>query len=180
MSTGIALAEKTKGTGAVVAVFLGDGTLGEGAVYESFNLASLWQLPILFVIDNNGYSQSTPSALQVAGSIRARPESFGIPVAEPSNTDILGVLGLASELASEVRNQCRPHCLLLHTDRLGPHSKGDDDRDQAELQEAWERDPLKETRTSLIGDEAVRIEAAVLETVNLAEKLAIAAAPYEL
>lgn len=76
VSTGMAMAEKIVNSNAIVTVFLGDGTLGEGAVYESLNMASLYQLPILFVLDNNGYSQSTSYKLQVAGSMRARPEAF--------------------------------------------------------------------------------------------------------
>ena len=72
VATGIALAEKKKGTGAVSTVFLGDGTLGEGVTYESLNMASLWQLPVLFVVENNHYAQSTPVELELAGSIAAR------------------------------------------------------------------------------------------------------------
>src|SRR5512136_2824069 len=58
VATGMALAEKVRGTGQVVLVFVGDGTLGEGALYESLNLASLWRLPILFVVEDNGYAQT--------------------------------------------------------------------------------------------------------------------------
>ena len=57
VATGIALAEKKKGSGAVSTVFLGDGTLGEGVTYESLNIASLWKLPVLFVVENNHYAQ---------------------------------------------------------------------------------------------------------------------------
>ena len=60
VATGVALAEKLKRTGAVTVCFLGDGTLGEGVIYEAFNLASLWRLPILYVLEHNQYAQSTP------------------------------------------------------------------------------------------------------------------------
>ena len=69
VSTGMALAEKLGSSEAIVTVFLGDGTLGEGAVYESFNMASLWQLPVLFVLDNNGLDK----AMQVSGNSNGNP-----------------------------------------------------------------------------------------------------------
>ena len=88
VATGIALAEKRKGTGAVSTVFLGDGTLGEGVTYESLNIASLWQLPVLFVVENNHYAQSTPVELELAGSIAARGAAFGIETDELDTTDV--------------------------------------------------------------------------------------------
>src|SRR3989304_4350572 len=72
VATGIALPEKGKGTGAVSTAFLGDGTLGEGGTYESLKLASVWKLPVLFVVENNHYAQSTPVELVLAGSITPR------------------------------------------------------------------------------------------------------------
>src|SRR5512133_1460216 len=60
VATGMALAQKVRGTGKVAIVFLGDGTLGEGAVYETLNISALWRLPILFVVENNHYAQTTP------------------------------------------------------------------------------------------------------------------------
>jgi TPP-dependent pyruvate/acetoin dehydrogenase alpha subunit len=179
VATGMAMAEKLGSSGAIVAVFIGDGTLGEGALYESFNMASLWQLPVLFVLDNNGYSQSTPFRLQVAGSMKSRPEAFGIPVEERETTDVLEVLSLASQVADAVRTECRPHCLILHTYRLGPHSKGDDDRDPSEIEAAWDRDPVKIARRSLDSAQADLLEAEVIQVVDQARERAIAAAPYE-
>ena len=95
VATGMALAEKLKQTGAVAVVFLGDGTLGEGVVYEAFNIAALWQLPIVFVIEHNGYAQSTPSTLQIAGDVAARPRAFAIPTAECDAVDVRTVLDCA-------------------------------------------------------------------------------------
>ena len=88
VATGIALAEKRKGTGAVSTVFLGDGTLGEGVTYESLNMASLWKLPVLFVVENNHYAQSTPVELELAGSIPARARRSAIETAELATTDV--------------------------------------------------------------------------------------------
>jgi TPP-dependent pyruvate/acetoin dehydrogenase alpha subunit len=79
-AVGAALAEKLRGADAIVAVFLGDGTMGQGTVYESLNLAALWSLPLLFVLEDNQYAQSTHKRLEHAGDLSARPAAFGIPV----------------------------------------------------------------------------------------------------
>jgi TPP-dependent pyruvate/acetoin dehydrogenase alpha subunit len=179
VATGMALAEKKKDTGTVAVVFLGDGTLGEGVVYESFNMASLWRVPILFVIENNGYAQSTPCHLQVAGSIRGRAEAFGIAVVEEATTDVRTVLSLASELVDAVRADCRPYCLLLHTYRLGPHSKGDDHREPAEIAAAWQRDPLTVIRPSLNLASLEGIEINIAARIRQAKERALNAAIYD-
>ncbi|MFO7571109.1 MAG: thiamine pyrophosphate-dependent dehydrogenase E1 component subunit alpha [Gaiellaceae bacterium] len=142
VATGIALAEKQKGTGAVSTVFLGDGALGQGAVYESLNMASLWQLPVLFVVENNHYAQSTPVELELAGSITARAEAFGIATDELDTTDVEEIHAAAGMAVASVRETGRPFFLVLHTYRFSPHSKGDDNRDPAEIEARRERDPL--------------------------------------
>src|SRR4030067_533323 len=81
-ATGMALAEKYKCSGKVAVAFLGDGTLGEGVVYEALNMASLWGAPILYVLENNHIAQTTPVDLAVAGQIAGRFSAFGIPVTE--------------------------------------------------------------------------------------------------
>ncbi len=98
IATGMAVAEKWKESGAVTVVFLGDGTLGEGVLYESLNLASLWGAPILYVVENNRIAQTTPIELAVSGSISARFEAFGIPAAELESSDVLEILPLAKRL----------------------------------------------------------------------------------
>ncbi|HEY4717698.1 MAG TPA: thiamine pyrophosphate-dependent dehydrogenase E1 component subunit alpha, partial [Anaerolineales bacterium] len=72
VAVGASLAEKAKRSQALTVIFLGDGALGEGVVYESLNLASLWKAPILFVLENNYIAQTTPIELALAGSISAR------------------------------------------------------------------------------------------------------------
>src|SRR5204862_221198 len=73
-----ALAQRERGAGGIATAFIGDGTLGQGVVYESLNYASLWKLPLLVVLEHNGYAQSTPSTLQIAGDVEARAAAFGI------------------------------------------------------------------------------------------------------
>jgi len=142
VATGMALAEQQKGTGAVAVVFLGDGTLGEGVIYEAFNMASLWKLPIVFVIEHNGYAQSTPSTMQIAGEVADRPRAFGISVMECQSTSAAVIHQHAASAIDAARAGGGPQALVCYTYRLGPHSKGDDTRSATELKAAWERDPL--------------------------------------
>ncbi|MDQ3380289.1 MAG: thiamine pyrophosphate-dependent dehydrogenase E1 component subunit alpha [Actinomycetota bacterium] len=142
VATGIALAEKQKGTGAVSTVFLGDGTLGEGVTYESLNIASLWKLPVLFVVENNHYAQSTPIDLALAGSIPARARAFGVETAELATTDVEEIHDAAGRAVARIRETGEPFFLVLDTYRYSPHSKGDDNRDPAEIEQRRERDPL--------------------------------------
>jgi TPP-dependent pyruvate/acetoin dehydrogenase alpha subunit len=142
VATGMALAEKSRKNGRIVIVFLGDGTLGEGAVYESLNIASLWSLPVLFVVENNRYAQTTPVSLAVAGSIPARFSAFGMETWERDSSDVLEIQKAAREAAGQVRENGRPAGLVLNTYRFAAHSKGDDVRDPTELAGYKQNDPL--------------------------------------
>jgi 2-oxoisovalerate dehydrogenase E1 component len=142
VATGTALAEKVLGTKAITVCFMGDGALGEGVVYESLNMASLWNVPILFIVENNRYAQSTPVELNLAGSITRRFEAFGIETSEIESNDIGELLPKFEFAFRYVRENQRPHCLTIHTYRLGPHSKGDDTRDPEEIASWKRKDPL--------------------------------------
>jgi acetoin:2,6-dichlorophenolindophenol oxidoreductase subunit alpha len=173
VATGIALAEKRKGLGAVSTVFLGDGTLGEGVTYESLNMASLWKLPVLFVVENNHYAHSTPVELELAGSIPARGAAFGIEVAELDTTDVTEVHEAAGHAVTRIRETGESYFLVIHTYRFSPHSKGDDNRDPAEIEKRRQRDPLKIAGEWLDSAERETIEEAaerrLAETVVAAE-----------
>lgn len=141
VAAGMALAEKAQGTGQIAIVFLGDGTLGEGTVYETLNLASLWSLPALFVVENNRYAQTTPIETGLAGSIAKRFEAFGIGTWERDTTDVLEIKTAAAEAVAAVRAG-RPAGLILHTYRFSAHSKGDDPRPREELERIRQFDPI--------------------------------------
>lgn len=141
-AAGIALAKQLSGGDGISVVFIGDGTLGEGIVYESLNLASLWQLPLLVVLEDNGWSQSTPSHLNLAGSMRARFEAFGIAVEEVDSTDIAEISPVAERAVDRVRNYRAPCALIIHTYRLCHHSKNDDNRPRREVEARIALDPL--------------------------------------
>jgi TPP-dependent pyruvate/acetoin dehydrogenase alpha subunit len=143
VATGAAYAEKIQKTGKIAIVFLGDGTLGEGVLYESLNIASLWQIPILFVVENNHYAQTTPIEKGVAGSISARFAAFGIQVWEVDTSDVLELRPRAAEALEHVRVSGLPGAMILHTHRFSAHSKGDDIRDRETIAKIRaEFDPL--------------------------------------
>lgn len=142
VAAGMAFGEKLKASGAIAVCFIGDGTLGEGAVYETFNLASLWSLPILFVLEHNRYAQSTPTDRTIAGDVAARAAAFGIATDRRPADDPVALSKHMAEVIARVRAESRPFFQILDTYRLAAHSKGDDDRDSAEVAAARARDPL--------------------------------------
>lgn len=173
-ATGLAFSNKLKGDcTSVVVVFLGDGTLGQGVVYESFNLAALYEVPILYVIEDNGYAMSTKVQDGMAGSMLARVDAFGIKTEEITSNDVI-VLNQAMQRAFEyVRTARKPFCQIMHTYRLGPHSKGDDFRDSDEIQAWSQNDPLKIAETKIdsytINKIKEKVEAEIREAVLTAE-----------
>jgi len=148
-AVGVALAEKTKRNGAVTCAWLGDGTFGEGLVYEAMNIASLWRLPVVFAVEANGIAQTTPTELQLAGSLAARCRAFDIPVEEVAGTDLAQTLAAATRAVDTARAEQRPRALISHAIRLGPHSKGDDTRDPAIMLAAWSHDPVAALRSKV-------------------------------
>src|SRR5262249_26463983 len=119
-AVGIALAETRRRSGAVTCVWLGDGTFGEGLVYEAMNMASLLRLPIVFAIEANGIAQPTPTETQLAGSIAARCAAFDIPIAETSGTDLAEMLAAACRAVDAARAEARPQAVISRAVRLGP------------------------------------------------------------
>jgi TPP-dependent pyruvate/acetoin dehydrogenase alpha subunit len=167
VATGMALAQKVQKTGQVAMVFIGDGTLGEGALYESLNIAALWQLPILFVVEDNHYAQTTPIEKGVSGLIPARFEAFGIKTWEISSSDVLEICPQATEALGRVRGNCLPGALILHTHRFAAHSKGDDPRDRETIAKIRaEFDPLTIHAPRLSAAELAQAEAEVSSVID--------------
>jgi 2-oxoisovalerate dehydrogenase E1 component len=142
VAAGVALDRKRRGRGNVVVSFMGEGTLGEGVLYETLNLDSLFELPHLIVCENNFYSQTTPQELGVAGDIASRAAAFGIRVAEADTWDLQGLARQAETLMESIRETQRPAFLVVRTYRLKAHSKGDDSRAAEEIEWFNQRDPL--------------------------------------
>ena len=148
-AVGSALAEKKKGTGAVAVVFFGDGCMGEGIVYESMNMAALWDVPILFVLEHNQYAQSTPTSLEHATDLVSRPKAFGVETREIKADNVIAVYKTAQECITRIRHTQKPMFLALHTYRYAPHSKGDDFRSEKEIDLHKRSDPLTHLRWAL-------------------------------
>jgi 2-oxoisovalerate dehydrogenase E1 component len=172
VSVGMAYERSRRGLPGIVAVFLGDGTLGEGVVYESLNLAAKWKLPVLFVLENNRVAQSTAQETTLAGSIDARAEAFGIATAAAATWEPDALFETAAAAVEAVRSGKGPFFLRIDTDRLKAHSKGDDDRPADEVRELEKRDPLVRYREVNPGRfEQLEAEAAkrVSDAVDAAE-----------
>ena len=139
---GVAWADKLKKQTGVTVVFIGDGTLGQGLVYESFNMAALYGCPVLFVIEDNSYAMSTKRENAVSGSILKRPEAFGIETAEITSNDVEELDACFEKAFAYVREQRKPFCQIVHNYRLAAHSKGDDFRDTEEIAAWKKKDPV--------------------------------------
>lgn len=174
VAVGMALAEKRKASGALAVVFLGDGALGQGVVYEALNFASLWGAPVLFVLEHNGWAQTTPTRLALAGDASARFNAFGIPATTLDSSDVLDILPAAGGLLEEVRRTQSPRALLLLTERFGPHSKGDDTRPPELLERMRrERDPLQIHGARLSPSDRAAIQAEVDKIIQTAFQQAL-------
>ncbi|WP_327692526.1 thiamine pyrophosphate-dependent dehydrogenase E1 component subunit alpha [Streptomyces sp. NBC_00459] len=140
VAVGTALHLKREGSNNLAAVFLGDGTWGEGSVYEALNMASLWQVPLLVLVENNGIAQSTPTGVQLAGSIAGRAAAFGVRHQLVRTQDLDEIRAELGPAVTRVRDTAEPLVVEFLTQRLGPHSKGDDTRPAEEVDLAAERD----------------------------------------
>jgi len=142
VAAGMAYAKALRGSQEIAAVFIGDGTLGEGAVYESLNIAAKWSLPLLVVLENNLYAQSTSQALTLSGEIEARADAFGIRTMKSDTWNPLRLIDTMAEAVHYVRSERHPLFLRVDTYRLMAHSKSDDNRNPVEVAGYWERDLL--------------------------------------
>lgn len=180
LATGMALAQQRAENGGIVTVFIGDGTLGQGALYECLNIASLWSLPLLIVVEDNGYAQTTPREIAVAGSVPDRARAFGVDAEQLETTDIREIHPAAGRTIAAIRADGRPRMLAIRTHRLAAHSKGDDTRDPEVVEALREFDPLRFTGELLDPQQRAAIEAEcereLAETIAAAEASPIAGA----
>lgn len=142
VAAGYAFGNKLRHNGAIGVVFIGDGTLGEGTLYETMNIISKWQIPLLIVCENNFYAQSTPQQVNLAGDILARARAFGIRTGQGDTWNPDTLIDRAREAIDFVRDEMKPCFFLVETYRLNAHSKGDDDRDPEEVAGYREKDFL--------------------------------------
>jgi 2-oxoisovalerate dehydrogenase E1 component len=128
VASGMGISKKLKESDGIVASFIGEGTLGEGVLYEALNLSSLNNSNHLIVVENNLYSQTTPQSHGVSGSIKDRAKAFGIEYFESNSWDIENLDLVCKKATNFIRDNKRPAMLHIKTYRLLAHSKGDDDR----------------------------------------------------
>ncbi|SFR28066.1 pyruvate dehydrogenase E1 component alpha subunit [Lentzea waywayandensis] len=140
VAAGVAMHLRRSRPGALALAYVGDGTWGEGAVYEALNMAALWRLPLLVVVEHNGIAQSTPTSAQLAGTIAGRAAAFGIPHHRTESVDVNVIRAELGPLVARVRTECVPLVVEFATHRLGPHSKGDDSRPPEVIEHARRHD----------------------------------------
>ena len=172
-AVGQALARARRGESGIVAIFVGDGTMGEGLLYESMNLAAIWKVPALFVVENNRIAQTTETASTLSGTLSDRGRAFGLPtwqLDDASETFLADV----DQVVQWTRSHGEPGLLIIDTMRLGPHSKGDDARPPGEMEAIQRRDPLRALGERLPESQRREVERLVREQVQMAEASALA------
>jgi pyruvate dehydrogenase E1 component alpha subunit len=147
IATGAALSARSLGTERVAVCFFGEGALGQGLLYEVMNLAALWSLPVVYVCENNLYTEYTHFSETTAGEILARPSAFGIRTARVDGQDVRAVYSVASTLVARARDGEGPAFLLCDTYRYHGHHVGDINRAYYRLKEEEQdwmttRDPI--------------------------------------
>ena len=182
LAAGLGLADTMLGRDAVTVCFFGDGAVAEGAFHESLNLAALWQLPVLFVCENNLYAMGTAlTRHQSQTDLTVKAASYNMPATSADGMDALAVHAAAVEALASVRDEGGPAFLELRTYRFRAHSMFDPDlyREKAEI-EAWKQlDPIPalagQLRAAGLLDDAgyaaldAAAEAEVAEAVAFAE-----------
>ncbi|OGT47476.1 MAG: hypothetical protein A3E83_01690 [Gammaproteobacteria bacterium RIFCSPHIGHO2_12_FULL_41_20] len=141
-AAGLALAHKLRKNHNIAVLFIGDGALGEGVVYETFNLAAILNLPLYIVCEANGIAQTTFLETVMAGDLQARAQAFGIKTLRSDTWNLEELLTDVAEAEQYVRTQSRPLFHVIHTYRLNAHSKGDDTRSPEEIEKYRRQDLL--------------------------------------
>ncbi|MBK8900912.1 MAG: pyruvate dehydrogenase (acetyl-transferring) E1 component subunit alpha [Anaerolineaceae bacterium] len=152
LAVGMALANKKRGRTAVTCCFFGDGAVQEGEFHESMNLAALWQLPVLFVCENNGYAMGVALELSEAMPDLARKAAaYDVPAATVDGMDVLAVVAAAQDAADYVRRGEGPFFLVCKTYRYRAHSMFDAElyRSKDEVETWRQQDPIQQLASLL-------------------------------
>lgn len=153
IALGSALAHQTLKRSALAVAFFGDGALAEGLLHECFNLAALWRLPMLFVCENNGWSEFQPSDKQLAFKLRDLAPAFGLAYADVDGNDVMQVAEAARGIVDGIRGGSGPALLECRTARVRGHFEGDAQkyRDPGEIETLPRRDPVRIAAEALMG-----------------------------
>ena len=165
IAVGSALAHQLDGKGGIAVACFGDGALAEGIFHECINLAALWSLPCLFLCENNGWGEFSPTTRQFRGELSALAKAFGVNYTVVAGEDALELSHVAAEVIADVRLHGRPAVLECHVARFHGHFEGDPQkyRDANEKAGLAARDPLLLARQRLsdagvANDEFERLE----------------------
>jgi TPP-dependent pyruvate/acetoin dehydrogenase alpha subunit len=169
IATGAALSSKRLGTDQVTVCFFGEGALGQGVLYEVMNLASLWKLPVIYVCENNLYTEYTHYSETTAGDILNRATAFGLKAESVDGQDVQAVYATARKLIERARKGEGAAFLLCNTYRFTGHHVGDVNREyyrskQEEQEWKTERDPIENLARMLIAEKLT--DAATLEGIR--------------
>jgi len=179
IALGSALAHKTLGRDAIAVVFFGDGALAEGLLHECLNMAKLLTLPLLFVCENNGWSEFSPTASQIGFTVQGLGAAHGIPYVDVDGNNLMAVDAAARRAIAQVRSGTGPLLLECRTTRVRGHYEGDAQkyRDADEIGNLPDRDPIRIAAQQLLdlGLEADALEAAAAQASARVEQ-AVAAA----
>jgi pyruvate dehydrogenase E1 component alpha subunit len=151
IALGSALAHQVKKTGGIAVVFFGDGALAEGVLHECFNLASLWKLPLLFVCENNGWSEFSPTSREFRAKLVDLATVFGIPGVSVDGNDAFAVHDAAKEKVAAARTH-GPQLIECRTNRVRGHFEGDQQkyRDPQDVARAGADDPVAKIEKHLM------------------------------
>ena len=185
IAAGVALSRQMCGAPGIVAVLFGDGACGQGDLHEALNIAALWQLPLLFVCNNNQLSVSTPRSAALAPyNLSDLAHPFGIPSRTVDGMDVEAVADAASQAAAAIRTGRGPAFLEFNSLRLASHSTtARETRTRAELAAIWAQCPIRAyqallmKRGELTEERLTNLECFVDETVSKAMSFADAS-PY--
>ncbi|MBC8337120.1 MAG: pyruvate dehydrogenase (acetyl-transferring) E1 component subunit alpha [Rhodospirillales bacterium] len=181
LGTGLAFAHKYKEDGGVAQAYCGDGAINQGQIYESFNMAQLWGLPVIYVIENNRYGMGT--SIERASStteLYRRGDSFGIPGKQVDGMDVLAVREAGETASRWCRDGKGPFILEMKTYRYRGHSMSDPAkyRDKEEVSQVRkESDPIDNLRDKLLKAKATD-EAALKDIDKDIKALVTAAAEF--
>ena len=182
IGAGLAFADKYKDNGRVTFTYFGDGAANQGQVYETFNMAALWDLPCIFVIENNQYAMGTAQGRSTSTpDLYTRGEAFGIPGEVVDGMDVLAVKEAGTRAVKHCRSGKGPYILEIKTYRYRGHSMSDPAkyRTREEVQKMRdERDPIEQVREVLLTgkhaseDDLKAIDKEIKKVVNAAADFA--------
>ncbi|WP_328526185.1 thiamine pyrophosphate-dependent dehydrogenase E1 component subunit alpha [Kribbella sp. NBC_00359] len=181
IATGAAWALRQRGRDSVAVTFFGDGAMNEGMLLEAFNLAALWQVPVIFVCENNGYATTMPVESAVAGSITGRARAFGMPAFTIDGQDPETVLKASMAAVARARAGKGPTFLECVTYRFDTHHTFEHRarltyRSPEELAAGRSRDPVEIQGARLTADKRAAVDAEVEVLLDAAAEFALGSA----